>query len=108
MHRLQFCGWWSVSCNYNLSYCFLTHHRSHISPTGDYSRYSSEDNTIVFQGTTTEQVNVLYHVVDDSIAEPNETLKISIAKATASNNITADFNISNANITIIDDDGEDS
>ena len=52
-------------------------------------------------------MNRLYSVEDDNIAEPNETLTISISKASASTDLNVSFNISGANVTIIDDDSED-
>ena len=56
---------------------------------------------------TSRRVNRLYDVEDDNIAEPNETLTISISKANASNDLNVSFNISSANVTIIDDDSEE-
>ena len=56
---------------------------------------------------TTRQLSRLYDVEDDNIAEPNETLTISISKASASNDLNVMFNISSANVTIIDDDSEE-
>ena len=52
-------------------------------------------------------MNRLYDVEDDNIAEPNETLTISISKASISSDFKVIFNISSANVTIIDDDSED-
>ena len=51
-------------------------------------------------------MNRLYDVEDDNIAETNETLTISILKASANNEINVSFNISSTNVTIIDDDSE--
>ena len=51
-------------------------------------------------------MNRLYVVEDDNIAEPNETLTISISKSSASTDLNVSFNISSTNITIIDDDSE--
>ena len=52
-------------------------------------------------------MNRLYDVEDDNIAEPNETLTISISKALASTDLLVSFNISSAIVTIIDDDSEE-
>ena len=88
-----------------LNLCFVINFiTTTISPTVDYSRLSSQN---ILLGNNTDKVDVLYHVEDDNIAEPNETLTVSITKAANSSNITLDFNISSANITIIDDDSED-
>ena len=75
-----------------------------ISPTEDYSR--SQLQAVILTGTT-RWVNRLYNVEDDNIAEPNETLTISISKASASTDLNVSFNISSANVTIIDDDSEE-
>ena len=49
----------------------------------------------------------MYLVENDNIAEPNETLTISISKSSASDDLNISFSVSSANITIIDDDSED-
>ena len=52
-------------------------------------------------------MNRLYDVEIDNIAEPNETLTISISKASASTDLLVSFNISSVNVTIIDDFSEE-
>ena len=53
-------------------------------------------------------MNVLYDVIDDNIAEPNETMMISISKVVVIGiDVGVSYNISSVNVTIIDNDSED-
>ena len=44
--------------------------------------------------------------MNDNVAEPDEILTISIARALSSTSIPVNFAVQQVNITIIDDDGE--
>ena len=47
-----------------------------------------------------------YQISDDNVAEPDEILTISIARAITSASIPVRFEVQRVNVTIIDNDGE--
>ena len=47
-----------------------------------------------------------YQVLDDKVAEPDEILTISIARAVSSASIPVEFVVQRVNVTIIDSDSE--
>ena len=65
--------------------------------------------SLIFQGTERPSCcvePVLYLVWDDNVAEPDEILAISIARAVSSAAIPVGFEVQRMNVTIIDNDSE--
>ena len=64
---------------------------------------------VVFQGVDRPGCcvhTVLYYVTDDNIAEPDETLTLSIVRSLASNQIPVEYVVQRVNVTIVDNDSE--
>ena len=66
-------------------------------------------SSVIFQGTERPdccEESVPYLVRDNNVAEPNEILSISIARAVSSAAIHVEFEVQRVNITIIDNDSK--
>ena len=88
----------NVSSNFNnVIFNFLAGFRRNAQP------------SVVFQGTDRPgccEKAVPYQISDDNVAEPDEILTISIARAITSASIPVRFEVQRVNVTIIDNDGE--
>ena len=67
--------------------------------------YTSTTRTVVFQGSS-RTLTVSYSVSDDSIAEPDEILSLTIQRSTISAQIPVSYRTQSVDVTIIDNDGE--
>ena len=49
---------------------------------------------------------VLYDIIDDNVAEPDEILTLSIVRSLSSNQIPVNYVVQKVNVTIVDNDSE--